>query len=110
VSETVGTPRGEVPVDPAGDEPSVEAAAGQGSVETPGSRASGEPERAVPAPHDAELLIAELEQTAARLRAGALDVEEATALVERCADLATRLGAELDRQARPDSPDQETLL
>lgn len=106
MSETAGTP----PVDPAGDEPLVEAAEAQGSVETPGPRAPGEHERAVPAPHDAELLITELEQAAARLRAGGLDVEEATALVERCADLATRLGAELDRQARPDSPEQETLL
>ena len=45
-------------------------------------------------------LVAQLEQTAARLRQGDLDREEAAALVERCADLANRVGAQLEREAR----------
>ena len=47
-----------------------------------------------------EDLVTELEQTAARLRKGDLDREEAAALVERCADLANRVGGQLEREAR----------
>ncbi|HEX8075442.1 MAG TPA: hypothetical protein VF545_10725 [Thermoleophilaceae bacterium] len=58
--------------------------------------------------------IAELEQAAARLRAEEIAADEAAELVERCAQLAARLGAELDREAAASSqeapPDQETLL
>lgn len=64
---------------------------------------------------DLEPLITELEQAAARLRAGDLDSAEAADLVERCAELAARLGSELDRagrEAESDAPaeGQEQLL
>jgi hypothetical protein len=61
---------------------------------------------------DLDGLIAELDRTAARLRAGELDAAEAASLVDRCAELAGRLGAELDARARAAGPDpgQETLL
>jgi hypothetical protein len=58
-------------------------------------------------------LIAELEQTAGRLRQGDLDQGEAAQLVERCADLANRVGAQLERDARDaagEQPGQEQLL
>ncbi|HKN92750.1 MAG TPA: hypothetical protein VJU60_00340 [Thermoleophilaceae bacterium] len=59
-------------------------------------------------------LIDELEQTAARLRAGELDSDAAAQAVERCAELAQQLGAELDVQARAatagEPPGQEKLL
>jgi len=58
--------------------------------------------------------IAELESAAARLRSGDIEPDEAAALVERCAELAARVGAELDRRASadPDEPPagQERLL
>ena len=61
-----------------------------------------------------DALEADLREAAARLRAGDLSDEEAAALVERCADLAARAGAELDRRARAAAadpvPGQETLL
>jgi exonuclease VII small subunit len=58
-----------------------------------------------------EEAIAELESAAARLRSEELAPEEAAELVERCAEIAARVGAELDRRADPgDSPGQETLL
>jgi hypothetical protein len=61
-----------------------------------------------------EELIADLEQTAARLREGELDQGEAARLVERCADLAGQVGAQLEREARSapagDQPGQEQLL
>lgn len=41
-----------------------------------------------------------LEQAAARLRSGGLDATAAAELVDECAHLATRAGAELDRQSR----------
>ena len=47
-----------------------------------------------------EALIAELGETAARLRAEELEPDDAAALVERCADLAGEVGVELDRLAR----------
>ena len=62
----------------------------------------------------------ELEDTATRLRAGELDPGEAARLVDRCAELAVRLGSGLDRLARDAehdtpaggarSPGQEQLL
>lgn len=57
-------------------------------------------------------LAAELERTAERLRAGDLDPEAAAEHVERCSELAGRLGSELERRARSEgaSPGQETLL
>ena len=58
-------------------------------------------------------LVAELENTADSLRAGDLSPEDAAAAVERCAELAARVGATLDAQARePDEalPGQEELL
>ena len=55
--------------------------------------------------------IVELESAAARLRSEEIGPEEAAELVERCAEIAARVGAELDRRADPgDSPGQETLL
>jgi len=60
-------------------------------------------------------LIDELERAAARLRAGELDPAGAAGLVERCAELAARIGSELDRagrEAERDAPaeGQEQLL
>ncbi|HYZ71305.1 MAG TPA: hypothetical protein VE528_06560 [Thermoleophilaceae bacterium] len=59
--------------------------------------------------------IAELDRAAARLRDGDLEADEAAALVEACADLAARVGAELDRAERAAAADppvsgQERLL
>jgi hypothetical protein len=59
-----------------------------------------------------EELVTELENTADQLRAGDLTPEDAAAAVERCAELAARIGAALDAQARePDEalPGQEEL-
>ena len=60
-----------------------------------------------------EELVTELENTADQLRAGDLSPEDAAAAVERCAELAARVGATLDAQARePEEtlPGQEELL
>ena len=60
-----------------------------------------------------EELVNELEQAAERLRSGELDSAEAADLIERCAELAARLGGELEALARKGeggSPGQETLL
>jgi hypothetical protein len=56
--------------------------------------------------------IAELERAAARLRDEDLPADEAADLVERCAEIAARVGAELDRRSSPEgsAPGQETLL
>jgi hypothetical protein len=56
--------------------------------------------------------IAELERAAARLRGEELTPEEAADLVERCAEIAARVGAELERRSAPEGsvPGQETLL
>jgi hypothetical protein len=54
-------------------------------------------------------LAAALEQAAERLRSGELDPAEAADLVERCAQLAAQVGAELDRHASGDGG-QEQLL
>jgi exonuclease VII small subunit len=59
-----------------------------------------------------DALIDELESTAARLRSGELDSDEAAALVERCAELAARIGSDLDAAGRAasHSEGQERLL
>lgn len=58
-------------------------------------------------------LVEQLEQTASSLRAGELDPDQAAAAVERCAQLASQVGAQLDQFARePEEPlpGQEELL
>ena len=59
-------------------------------------------------------LIEELEQTAAKLRSGELEADAAAQAVERCAELASELGSDLDVQARAatatEPPGQEKLL
>ena len=59
-------------------------------------------------------LIEELEAAAARLRTGDLGADEAAAVVERCAELAARIGADLDAESRAASQapaaGQERLL
>jgi hypothetical protein len=57
-------------------------------------------------------LAEELEAVADKLRADAVDSDEAADLVERCAETATRLGAEIDARARGavESEGQERLL
>ena len=58
-------------------------------------------------------LVVELEDTAAQLRSGELSAEDAAAMVERCAELAAKIGAQLDALARePEEtlPGQEELL
>jgi hypothetical protein len=61
---------------------------------------------------DADVLSRQLEDVAARLRSGDVEGAEAAELVERCAELAARLGAELDAQSRTasESEGQERLL
>jgi len=71
--------------------------------------------RQAPAGAELDALVAELDETATRLRAGSLEPAEAADLVERCAQLAGRIGSELDRAARAaerDTPGagQEQLL
>jgi hypothetical protein len=60
----------------------------------------------------ADALSRELEELAARLRSGEIEAAEAAELVERCAELAARLGAELDAQSRTasEAEGQERLL
>jgi hypothetical protein len=57
-------------------------------------------------------LVEELESVAARLRSGEVEGEEAARLVDRCAELAGRVGAELDAESRAASEveGQERLL
>jgi hypothetical protein len=60
-----------------------------------------------------EGLVQELESAAKELRGGKLDSAAAADLIERCAELAARLGGELEALARKgegSSPGQETLL
>jgi hypothetical protein len=58
-----------------------------------------------------EELASELEAVADKLRAEAIDGDEAADLVERCADLAQRIGAELDARSRSgEAEGQERLL
>jgi hypothetical protein len=63
-------------------------------------------------PSTLEQLAEELEAVAGRLRSGVVDHEEAVELVERCTELAGRLGAEVDAQARRagETEGQERLL
>lgn len=66
------------------------------------------------APTAIDDLVAELERTAQRLREGQLEQGEAATLVERCAELAGRIGSQLEAEARAapggGSPGQEQLL
>jgi hypothetical protein len=57
-------------------------------------------------------LSAELEAVADKLRADAIDSDEAAALVERCAELARRIGLEVDARSRfaGEAEGQERLL
>jgi hypothetical protein len=59
-----------------------------------------------------EELASELESVADKLRAEAIDAEEAADLVERCADLAQRIGSEIDARSRTagEAEGQERLL
>jgi methyl-accepting chemotaxis protein len=57
-----------------------------------------------------EDLAAELELVADKLRSEAIDAEEAADLVERCAELAQRIGAEVDARSRGEAEGQERLL
>ena len=63
-------------------------------------------------PDSVRALAQELEAIADRLRAGTVGQEEAVELVERCAELAGRLGAEIDSRARVagEAEGQERLL
>ncbi len=49
---------------------------------------------------DIEQLVERLETAAERLRSGELPAAEAAGVVEECAELAVRAGAELERRAR----------
>ena len=59
-----------------------------------------------------EELAAELEAVADKLRSDAIDAEEAADLVERCAELAQRISAEVDARGRAagEAEGQERLL
>jgi exonuclease VII small subunit len=59
-----------------------------------------------------ESLVRELEEVAERLRSGEMPPQEAAGLVERCAELAGRVGSELDAQSRAasETEGQERLL
>jgi len=63
-------------------------------------------------PETLTALAEELEAVADKLRADAVDSDEAADLVERCAEIAARLGTEIDLQARgaSESEGQERLL
>ena len=63
-------------------------------------------------PESLSALAEELEAVADKLRADAVDADEAADLVERCAEIAARLGGELDSQARgaSEAEGQERLL
>ena len=63
-------------------------------------------------PDSLTALAEELEAVADKLRAEAVDADEAADLVERCAETAARLGAEIDTRARgaAESEGQERLL
>jgi chemotaxis protein histidine kinase CheA len=59
-----------------------------------------------------EELAAELESVADKLRSEAVDSDEAADLVDRCAELAQRIGAEIDARSRSaaEAEGQERLL
>ena len=63
-------------------------------------------------PDSLTALADELESVADKLRSDAIDADEAADLVERCAEIAARLGAEIDSRARgaAESEGQERLL
>ena len=63
-------------------------------------------------PDSLDALAEELESVADKLRSDAIDADEAAARVERCAEIAARLGAEIDARARgaAESEGQERLL
>ncbi len=63
-------------------------------------------------PDSLSALAEELEAVADKLRADAVDSDEAADLVERCAEIAARLGGEIDSQARgaSEAEGQERLL
>jgi hypothetical protein len=63
-------------------------------------------------PPTLEELAAELESVADKLRSEAIDHEEAADLVERCAELAQRIGTEIDARSRAaaEAEGQERLL
>jgi hypothetical protein len=63
-------------------------------------------------PDPLEGLAAELEDAAERLRLGQVEPAEAAELVQRCADLAARVGSELDAASRSagQAEGQERLL
>jgi hypothetical protein len=63
-------------------------------------------------PDSLTALAEELEAVADKLRAEAVDADEAADLVERCAEVAARLSAEIDSRARgaAESEGQERLL
>ena len=58
-------------------------------------------------PETLTALAEELEAVADKLRADAVDADEAADLVERCAEIAARLGAEIDSRARGASDSEE---
>ena len=64
------------------------------------------------APDNLEGLAEELEAVADKLRSGAVDADEGADLIERCAELAGRIGVEIDARARGtgESEGQERLL
>jgi hypothetical protein len=59
-----------------------------------------------------EELVEELEAVADKLRTGAVDADEGADLVDRCAELAGRIGSELDARSRSagEAQGQERLL
>ena len=59
-----------------------------------------------------EELAADLEAVADKLRSEAIDGDEAADLVERCAELAQRIGADIDARSRSagEAEGQERLL
>jgi hypothetical protein len=63
-------------------------------------------------PPNLEDLAGELESIADKLRAEAVDAEEGADLVERCAELAQRIAAEIDARSRSaaEAEGQERLL
>jgi hypothetical protein len=63
-------------------------------------------------PETLSALAEELEAVADKLRADAVDADEAADLVERCAELAQRIGTEIDARSRSaaEAEGQERLL
>ncbi|HXB64954.1 MAG TPA: hypothetical protein VNV42_08800 [Solirubrobacteraceae bacterium] len=55
-------------------------------------------------------LIGRLERAAEQLRSGELSTDAAATLVDECAALANRAGAELERRAAAPPPGQGSLL